>query len=62
MICQLMRNSCHCVDPSHGDRHLTASGKEVVDEGIPLRPVEEDIDRQPRRTSPTLGADEKEPG
>ena len=49
-------------DPSHGDLYLAASGKKVVDEGIPLWRVQGDTDPQPRGTVSTLGADEKELG
>jgi hypothetical protein len=46
------------VDPAAGDVHLKARVEGVVDAGVPLNSVPEDIDRQRRDAPPDVGADE----
>jgi hypothetical protein len=48
-------------DAPAGDLHLTGAAGAAVGRGIPLADVPEDFDRQPRRSPPTLGADEPGP-
>jgi hypothetical protein len=45
-------------DPASGDLHLKAPPSEVIDKGATLPEVLEDIDREPRREKPDIGADE----
>jgi hypothetical protein len=46
------------VDPNHGNLHLVASADEVIDKGMALPEVLEDIDGQRRDAQPDIGADE----
>jgi hypothetical protein len=46
------------VDPATGDLHLTPQGASAVGKGVPRPDVTEDIDRQPRPSPPSPGADE----
>jgi Right handed beta helix region len=46
------------VDPGHGNLHLSSIAAGVVDRGLPLTEVVEDIDGQPRGNKPDIGADE----
>jgi len=46
------------VDPNHGNLHLKPTATEVIDKGVALPEVTEDIDGQRRDAQPDLGADE----
>ncbi|MFH1715836.1 MAG: right-handed parallel beta-helix repeat-containing protein [Planctomycetota bacterium] len=46
------------VEPERGNLHLTHAATEAIDRGIALEEVSDDIDRQPRRAKPDIGADE----
>jgi len=48
-------------DAASGDLHLTAGASGALGRGIPLPDVKDDIDRQPRRSPPAIGADEPGP-
>jgi len=45
-------------DPAHGNLHLTNGALDVIDKGINLPDVVEDIDGEPRDTKVDIGADE----
>ncbi len=49
------------VNPSQGNLHLTASAGDAINKAEPLSEVTGDIDREPRRTKPDIGADELTP-
>lgn len=46
-------------DPTRGDLHLTGNAADALGKGMTLPDVSEDIDRQPRRDPPDIGADER---
>ncbi|MHC4300638.1 MAG: GDSL-type esterase/lipase family protein, partial [Planctomycetota bacterium] len=46
------------VDPQNGDLHLKDSESEIVDRGIVLAEVIDDIDGESRASRPDIGADE----
>lgn len=48
------------VDAAKGNLHLTTKAVDAIDKATPDGDVPEDIDGQPRRTKPDLGADELE--
>ncbi len=47
------------VDPQEGDLHLTTRAASALGKGVPLPAVAEDIDGEPRRSPPDVGADER---
>jgi hypothetical protein len=48
------------IDPAIGDLHLDDKAGDAIGKAIPLREVQEDIDRRPRSPRPTAGAAEKQ--
>jgi len=46
------------VDPERGNLHLRDAASGIVDEGVALDEVIEDIDRESRAGRPDIGADE----
>ena len=46
------------VNPSQGNLHLTPCGADAINKAKPLSDVTDDIDREPRRAKPDIGADE----
>jgi len=46
------------VEPERGNLHLTYAATEAIDAGSVLEGISDDVDRQPRRTKPDIGADE----
>ena len=56
---QLMPPLTQFVDPAAGDLHLTAGATAAIDSGNPRGDLTDDIDGEPRASTPDLGADER---
>ncbi len=64
--CEGSNNCIHApsnyfVNPKKGDLHLTSLASGAMGKGLVLAEVKEDFDRQPRKPTPDIGADEYTP-